>query len=126
MIYADYRYYQQEWRGNLPEKDWYPAAREASAYVDLITFGRLKGHPEWVTEDVQNAVCAAVDVIAHYDSAVSQRTPGVSSESVGSQSISYEGAASVQESRAQALRSAVDCYLLPGDPLRYAGVCECW
>lgn len=127
MMYADYSYYKTSWEGSsIAEADFPSLARESSALVDRITFGRLKGHPERVTEDVKNAVCAGAEAASLYTEACKGHIPGITAESVGSQSVSYESAEVMRKSREQAVREAIGRYLLPGDPLRYAGVCECW
>ena len=42
MIYADYEFYIITYGGNqIKEADWTRSAREASAYIDQLTFGRL-------------------------------------------------------------------------------------
>lgn len=126
MIYADYSYYKDDFQGNrIAEADWPACAREASAYIDCITYGRLKGHPERITDDVKMAVCGVAEAIYSQISITSSHAPGISSESVGGQSVSYLSPADEQEAKAKDMRDAVNLYLPPGNPLRYAGVSGC-
>ena len=62
-MYAPYSYYYEVYHGSqLTPDQWPAAAREAEAYIDLLTFGRLKnGAP--VTDEVQMAVCAVAEVV---------------------------------------------------------------
>ena len=62
-MYADYDFYQRAYQGNLiPETAWPAVARDASAYIDRITYGRLR-HGATVTDDVRMAVCAVAEVV---------------------------------------------------------------
>ena len=127
MIYADYSYYTDTFHGNQITEDQWPAcAREASAYIDCITYGRLKNTPERVSEDVKMAVCGAAEAVFLQNSINSSHTPGIASESVGGQSVSYLSPEAVRDAKAKDMKAAVDLYLPASDPLRYAGVCECW
>mgnify|MGYP002796510762 CR=1 FL=1 len=124
MSYVDYAFYKDSFLGRrISESDWDPFAKDASAYIDLITLGRLKNRPDLVSDNVKMAVCAAADVFSYYDQLSSSRPSGVASESVGSQSISYEGTADTQKNKKRELRDAVSLYLPPENPLRYAGIC---
>lgn len=60
-MYADYAFYSGAYAGTAVSESDFPAlARDASNFIDRITFGRLKtGTP--VTEDVQLATCAVID-----------------------------------------------------------------
>ena len=124
MIYADYEFYTTTYGGNqIKEADWTRAAREASAYIDQLTFGRLQGYPERVTEEVQMAVCAAAEVVGRYQAAVTQNAAGVASESVGGQSVTYRSSTEWEVGKRTEIGQAVSLYLPLFHPLRYAGVC---
>ena len=124
MIYADYEFYTATYGGNqIEEADWTRTAREASAYIDQLTFGRLQGHPERVTEEVQMAVCAAAEVVGRYQAAVTQNAAGVASESVGGQSVTYQSSAELEAGKRAEIGQAASLYLPLFHPLRYAGVC---
>lgn len=124
MIYADYEFYTATYGGDqIKEADWTRTAREASAYIDQLTFGRLQGHPERVTKEVQMAVCAAAEVVGRYQVALSQHAAGIASESVGGQSISYRSGTEQAAGKRAEINQAASLYLPLSHPLRYAGVC---
>lgn len=126
MIYADYEFYTATYGGNqIKEADWTRTAREASAYIDQLTFGRLTGHPERVTEEVQMAVCAAAEVAERYRAATTQSAAGIASESVGGQSVTYRNSTELEAGKQSEIWQAVSLYLPLSHPLRYAGVCPC-
>lgn len=124
MIYADYEFYTATYGGDqIKEADWTKTAREASAYLDQLTFGRLQGHPERVTEEVKMAVCAAADVVGRYGAAAVSSAPGIASESVGGQSVTYRSSSEQEAGKRAELYHAASLYLPLSHPLRYAGVC---
>lgn len=126
MIYADYAFYTATYGGKqIKETDWARFAREASAYIDQLTFARLKGRPERVTEEVQMAVCAAADVLERYEADASNIPVGLKSASNDGYSETYAEEADVLKSRKAAIRDAANLYLPIAHPLRYAGVFEC-
>ena len=125
-IYVDYSYYKDTFRGGrIPEAEWPACAREASAYIDCVTYGRLKGHPERVSDDVKMAVCGVAEAVFTQNSINSSHAPGISSESTGKQSVSYISPGDAQMAKKKEMRAAADLYLPPSDPLRYAGICSC-
>jgi len=64
MPYADYNYYADTYNGTMPEEDFNRLSRQASAYLDQITFGRTgRIHPEPVQTRIKDACCAVVDVM---------------------------------------------------------------
>ena len=124
MIYAEYEFYITTYGGNqIQEADWTKTAREASAFIDQLTFGRLKNHPERVTEEVQMAVCAAAEVVGRYQTALTQHAGGIASESVGGQSVTYRSGTEQAFGKRAEIQQAVSLYLPLSHPLRYAGVC---
>lgn len=122
-IYADYSYYKDTFQGScITEAEWPACAREASAYIDCVTYGRLKGHPERVSDDVKMAVCGVAEAVFTQNSINSSHVAGIASESVGKQSVSYISQEDARTAKAREMRAAVDLYLPPSDLLRYAGV----
>ena len=121
MLYADWDYYTGVYGGNLDGDCFFPAARDASAYIDRLTYGRLKqGAP--VTDEVRMAVCAVAEVIAA-DAARNQlAATGVKSETVAGHSVTYEDRSTAARQLKNNMRAAANLYLSPSDPLRYAGV----
>lgn len=121
-MYATYNDYESLYQGTVLEPtDWPPYAREASALVDQLTYGRLQRNSE-VTDPVKMAVCAAVESLFQSDKEVQAVSPGIKSESVGSHSVTYEDANIITARRRAQAIDAINLYLPPWDPLRYAGV----
>ena len=122
MDYATYDDYVGIYRGTVLEPtDWPLVCREASALVDQLTYGRLQRVAP-VTDPVKMAVCAAVESLFQSDKEVQAVSPGIKSESVGSHSVTYEDAATITARRRAQAIDAINLYLPPWDPLRYAGV----
>lgn len=117
MIYADYRFYKDEFHGKLiPAEDFDRAAISATQYINNVTFGRIGSN---VTEAVKNACCAAAEV--YYSGSVSPRAAsGVTSEKVGNYSVSY-AAAENSGTQQKRLKSAVKLWL-GSTGLLYRGV----
>lgn len=64
MIYADYSYYTQQYHGTQPEGAYHRLSRQASAYLDTLTMGRISGSL-WATDSrVQDACCSVVEELA--------------------------------------------------------------
>lgn len=63
MTYVDYDYYRGAYFGDaVPEADFLRLSRQASAYLDQVTFGRIQG--KWVTDSrVKDACCAVVELM---------------------------------------------------------------
>lgn len=63
MVYADYGYYKGIYYGKaVPEADFHGLSRRASAYLDQVTFGRIRG--EWEQDGrVKDACCAMVEIL---------------------------------------------------------------
>lgn len=126
-LYADYDYYQGAYHGALiSADDWPHREREASAFIDRITFGRLRRG--WnVTTDVQNAVCTVAEKLQLLDTqtaaqAQAARAAGIASENTDGYSVSFKTAAEAQQARNSALLDAASLWLPSDEPLRYAGV----
>jgi hypothetical protein len=125
-LYADYDYYQSTYHGTLiSAADWPQYERDASAFIDRITFGRLR-HGWDVTPDVQNAVCAVAEKLQLLDTATTQAqiasAAGISSENTDGYSVSYKSPAEAQQAHNAALLDAASLWLPADEPLRYAGV----
>lgn len=63
MVYADYDYYLNEYSGNaVAEADFARLSRQASAYLDSLTYGKIRG--PWVDDSrVKDACCAVAEVM---------------------------------------------------------------
>ena len=121
-MYADYAYYQGTYHGTaLTEEQWPAAAREADAWIDRLTLGRLH-HGAPVDDAVRNACCAMAEVAGRYQTAAAERTPGLASATNDGYSESYAGTAADLAAQEQAeLQAAADLYLPRTHPLRYRG-----
>lgn len=126
-LYADYDYYQSTYHGTLiSAADWPHREREASAFIDRITFGRLR-HGGEVTADVQNAVCTVAEKLQLLETeattqAQAASAAGIASENTDGYSVSYKNPAEAQQARNAALLDAASLWLPADEPLRYAGV----
>ena len=63
MVYADYDYYLNEYSGNaVAEADFSRLSRQASAYLDSLTCGKIRG--SWVDDSrVKDACCAIAEIM---------------------------------------------------------------
>lgn len=83
MVYADFTYYSAVYKGAMPEADFCRLSRQASAYLDSVTYGNIK--EKWLEDErVKDACCAVADAIYRQE-----QGGEVASESTGSWSRSY-------------------------------------
>lgn len=97
------------------------AVREACAYLDNITFGRLQcGAP--VDDTVKLAACALADVAARYQAAKADERsrPGLAAFNTDGYGETLNTAALTAQYMAD-MQAAADIYLPRSHPLRYAG-----
>lgn len=120
-MYADYSFYQGTYLGSLLTEDqWVTAAREADAWLDRLTFGRLqRGAP--VDDSVRMACCAVAEVSYRWLQVESERSPGLASFNNDGYSESYATGADSAALREADILAAADLYLPRSHPLRYAG-----
>lgn len=122
--FADYEFYKNEFKGTaLTEEEFNASILEASAYINKITYQRLKEDNAEITEEVKLATCAVAEIVyqqkgqeACYPQAA------VSSENVDGYSVSYVSAESRLAGFESEKKNAASLYLPLSDPLRYAGV----
>lgn len=124
-MYVEYSYYTGTYCGSaISEEEWPAVEREAAAYIDQLTFGRLKrGEP--VTDEVRMAVCAVADVAQRYSLASQGYSAGKASENVDGYSVSYLDPAKMESQEKTDMLRQADIYLPRNNPLRYAGVEWC-
>ena len=85
-MYADYRYYKEEYLGSrIEETDFPRLALRAAAYLDQVTFQRL-ADLEPVPEAAKKALCA----IAELEQRLEEGERGKASEQVGNYRVSWE------------------------------------
>lgn len=124
-MYADYDYYQSTYLGVLiSASDWSRYERDASLYVDRLTYERLITDPLKVTDQVKSAVCAVAEVLKRQDDAESKSSEreGVKSFSNDGYSESYGSITTIRKSYDKLKVDAANLWLPRSDPLRYAGV----
>ncbi|MBQ7957217.1 MAG: hypothetical protein IJ279_04185 [Clostridia bacterium] len=85
-MYADYKYYIQDFKGGVipSAKDFLTAEANAGRYIEHVTHRRVVGN---VTDDVRNAVCAIAEI--EYQTKVRNSKNGIVSESNDGVSKSY-------------------------------------
>lgn len=97
-IYADLTFYKTVFLAGdtqlIPDDSFIRRARQASAYIDQGTFGRL-ANVENIPIDVKHCTCELAE--AYYTNATASSTTQKRSESIGSYSVSYADQARKQE-----------------------------
>lgn len=124
MFTVDYTYYSGEYGGTAVEPVRYPfVMREACAYVDQITYNRLRLFPA-IPEEAKLAACAVADVVQAKYAAMGKITvaAGVKSFNNSGYSESFTDAAQLSDDFARRMADAAAVYLPRSHPLRYAGV----
>ena len=117
MVYADYAYYSQEYGGAMPEADFKRLSRQASAFLDMVTFDRIaSGQPEKVMEKVKAACCAVADAYL-----LNEQGGGIASETNDGISVTYVAGVGNSKTDGQRLREAAGLYL-GNTGLLYRGV----
>ena len=113
MVYADCDYYLNEYSGNaVAEADFARLSRQASAYLDSLTCGKIRG--PWVDDSrVKDACCALADILH-----AQERGGEVASESNDGTSVTYVTSGKTAQNR---MYDAAVMYL-SGTGLLYAGV----
>ena len=113
MVYADYDYYLNEYSGNaVAEADFARLSRQASAYLDSLTYGKIRG--PWVDDSRVKDTCCAIADILH----AQEQGGEVASESNDGASVTYVNSSTTQEHR---LYNIAVMYL-SSTGLLYAGV----
>lgn len=121
-MYADYAFYVEIFGGELIRSlDWPAVSRRADAYLDRLTYNRLRNN-DAVTDAVRMAACAVAEVMHRHEVTQTANPAGIKAESVGGQSVTYEDAAAFQARYDAELLDAAELWLPRSDPLRYAGV----
>ncbi|MCM1024416.1 MAG: hypothetical protein NC395_10215 [Prevotella sp.] len=110
MIYADFQYYKDFFKGKLiPAEDFDHAAIPATQYINNVTFGRIGSN---VTDAVKNACCAAAEIYYRCDmSEAALEAAGKSSEKTGDHSVTYAKSDFSYSSKDKQLSKAVRLWL---------------
>jgi hypothetical protein len=116
MIKADYSYYITEYQGSLDETSYNKLVRKSNIYIDNITNGRLEKSSEddfsdFTLTKIKDCICAVTEYLS---SSLNEQgiieTKKVSSETVGSWSVSYSSS-STDKSILQDIKGIVNIYL---------------
>lgn len=124
-MYATYEDYTGAYCGrSIPTEDWPRLERRAAAYIDEITYGRLKHGPDPPPEEVRLAVCAVAEIMREEETTVkaARQNAGVKSFSNDGYSETLAEVSDVRKQYAAEKRKAAGIYLPLSHPLRYAGV----
>lgn len=85
MVYVDFEYYQKNYGGNMAEKDFDRLSRQASAYLDFITFDRIPAvTDEAIMTKVKDACCALAETCL-----LNEQGGGIASETNDGISVTY-------------------------------------
>lgn len=116
MVYADFTYYKDTYKGAMPEADFNRLSRQASAYLDGVTFGRAEDAPEKLQTKIKDACCAIADAYL-----LNEQGGGIASESNDGVTVNYVAGVSKAKTDGQRLYEAVLLYL-GATGLLYGGV----
>lgn len=118
MVYADFDFYVGQYHGTMPGEAFLRISRQASAYLDQITFDRIR--TGWEdgphAEKIRMACCAVADAYL-----LNEQGGGVVSETVGKMTRNYAAGVSNTPTEGQRLHQAAQLYL-GNTGLMYRGV----
>ena len=118
-LYADYKFYTDDYLGSsIPENEFIRYARDASKYIDNVTFNRINGA---VSDDVKMACCAVAEEMYSQKVSGADSVSGKASESIGDYSVSYSGISSEREKALAARLYSAALRWLDGTDLMYRG-----
>ena len=107
MVYADYTYYTETYLGTMPKEDYQRLSRQASAYIDIITFNRAENVYEGRFQGkIKDACCAVAD--AYF---FNEQGGEITSESNDGINVTYAVGVSTAKTVDQRLYDAVKLYL---------------
>ncbi len=113
--YIDYKFYKEEYGGNMPESSFKRLSIEASAYIKKNTFNRID------EKDIPNEVKLCTCSIAEQLKKLEKRE-GKTSESVGSWSVNYQEGSKDDKKLYDTLKNyLLDLVDKNGTPLLYRG-----
>lgn len=114
--YVDYQYYRDTFHGSAMTEAEFPNAEiEAEAFVNAITFGRLR-RLDKVPDCVKDAICSAADIMGEYSKGMES---DISSESNDGYSVTYKAALKSEECE-KSMKAKVKRHL-SGTGLMYGG-----
>ena len=91
MEYVDFAYYTNSFGGvSISETQFPKYLRKATAFIDNITFDRLKNDNLLIDDSVKNAMCEIMELNFKLDNSESEDGESVkASETVGNYSVTY-------------------------------------
>ena len=114
--YVDYQYYRDTFHGSAMTEAEFPNAEiEAEAFVNAVTFGRLR-RLDKIPDCVKDAICSAADVMGEYSKGMESY---ISSESNDGYSVTYKAALKSEECE-KSMKAKVKRHL-SGTGLMYGG-----
>ena len=114
--YVDYQYYRDTFHGSAMTEAEFPNAEiEAEAFVNAVTFGRLR-RLDKIQDCVKDAICSAADVMGEYSKGMES---DISSESNDGYSVTYKAALKSEECE-KSMKAKVKRHL-SGTGLMYGG-----
>lgn len=114
--YVDYQYYRDTFHGSAMTEAEFPNAEiEAEAFVNAITFGRLR-RLDKVPDCVKDAICSAADIMGEYSKGMES---DISSESNDGYSVTYKATLKSEECE-KSMKAKVKRHL-SGTGLMYGG-----
>lgn len=124
-MYASYEDYTKLYGGTgIAESDWPRLERKAAAYLDQITYDRLRHGHDPPPEEVRLSACAVAEIVQKEEKAASAAlsSAGVKSFSNDGYSETLATPEEVRRHYEKAKREAASVYLPLSHPLRYAGI----
>lgn len=121
MAHITYDFYTNKYKGTLSDDIFNRLCGRAHAVLCRVTFNRaekIDSYPEAVRQKIMLAECAVLDELSALED---MPEPGVSSRTVGRESVSYEASATSESARLQRCAYAASLYL-SGTGLMYRGV----
>lgn len=115
--YADYQYYIDKYKGNMPQSDFIRLSLQATLKIKAHTFGRVDINN--VQEEVKFCTCLLADKLFKLIN-----SEGKASESVGSWSINYTNNSNTEVDKVatQVIKECLsEVYTEDGTPLLYRG-----
>ena len=114
--YVDYQYYRDTFHGSAMTEAEFPNAEiEAEAFVNAVTFGRLR-RLDKIPDCVKDAICSAADVMGEYSKGMES---DISSESNDGYAVTYKAALKSEECE-KSMKAKVKRHL-SGTGLMYGG-----
>ena len=113
-MYADFAFYRDAYKGTAVNEDAFAALeRQASLFIDRITFNRLH-QGRSVTDTVKTAACAVVDALKEHEAARQETATaaGIKSENTDGYSVTYQSSEDIRTAIESAMFEAARPYLI--------------